>query len=191
MIKHAGSLLLVGAAAFALTACSSSSNTSSSAQAQLSRINAATKNTPASSTASSPSGPKINPADVDVCALLSQADANSVAHAEQFDGFQDKSTFYKLTVTKQPGSATTSSCKFSIKEAQGDAQGTVTFHVRSAASFAVPPDGQTISGLGDEAYDTGVSPVVRVGSVVISSDDNSFPDAITVALLRKMVPKLK
>lgn len=55
----------------------------------------------------------------------------------------------------------------------------------------MPPDGQPITGLGTEAYDTGTSPVVRVGTVVLSSDDNSFPDSCTVALRSVMVTKTK
>ncbi len=107
------------------------------------------------------------------------------------DEFQTASTVYAFTATKQPD-AKGASCTFSIKAPQGeDGEGSAAFHVRSAAGFAMPPDGQPISGLGTEAYDTGDSPVVRLGNVVITSDDNSFSDDFTVSLLRKMIPKLK
>ena len=182
---------MVAAAATVLAACGSSSNGSSGAQdaarKRLAEISAATR---PGATSSAPAGPTIDLASVDTCALLSPADANSAAHADMLDEFQTASTVYTLTATKQTD-AHGSSCKFLIKVPQGDdGSGSVVFHVRSAAGFTVPPDGQPIAGLGTQAYDTGVSPVVRVGNVVLSSDDNSFPDSLTVALLRKMVPKL-
>ena len=98
---------------------------------------------------------------------------------------------YAFTATKlsDPKGA---SCKFRIKAPQGeDGEGSAAFHVRSAKGFSVPPDGKPIAGLGTQAYDTGDSPVVRVGNVVLSSDDNSFSDDFTVSLMRRMVPKLK
>jgi hypothetical protein len=181
--------VLVAVTALAVAACSSSSSsTNSAAQKQLSEISAATH---PSATSSAPAGPKIDLAAVDACALLSSTDANSVAHAEMLDEFQKASTVYAFTATKQPDPKG-ASCKFLIKAPAGeDGEGSAVFHVRSAAGFAVPPDGQPISGLGTEAYDTGTSPVVRVGNVVISSDDNSFSDDFTVSLIRKMIPKLK
>jgi hypothetical protein len=180
--------VLVAATALAVSACSSSSSTTSAAQSRLSQISAATHPT---ATSSAPTGPKIDLAAVDACALLSPADANGVAHAERLDEFQSASTVYAFTATKQPD-ANGASCKFSIKAPHGDdGEGSAAFHVRSAAGFSMPPDGQPISGLGSEAYDTGDSPVVRVGNVMISADDNSFSDDFTVSLLRKMIPKLK
>jgi hypothetical protein len=188
LIKYARSLAVLAAATSLLAACSSSSSTTSSAQSRLAQISAATRPTAASSTAT---GPTIDLAAVDACALLSPTDANSVAHAEMLDEFQTASMIYALTATKQPDPKGTS-CKFRIRAPQGhDGEGSVVFHVRSAVGFSVPPDGKAISGLGTEAYDTGDSPVVRVGNVVIFSDGNSFPDEFTVSLLRKMVPKLK
>lgn len=180
---------MVAAATALLAACSSSgSGTTSAAQSRLSEISAATH---PSATSSAPSGPTIDLASLDACALLTAADANSVAHAEMLDEFQTASTVYAFTAAKQPDPHG-SSCKFLIKVPQGDdGTGSVVFHVRSAVGFEVPPDGTPIAGLGTQAYDTGVSPVVRVGNVVISSDDNSFPDSVTVALLRKMVPNLR
>lgn len=193
MIRHPVTVAVIAAAACTLTAgtltaCGSASSGTSSAQSRLSEISAATH---PSTSAAAVSGPKIDPAGVDVCALLSAADANTVAHAEQLDEFQTPSTVYAFTAAKQtqPGG---SACRFRIAAPPGeDGQGSVVFRVVTARGFAVPPDGRPITGLGDEAYDTGTSPVVRVGTVVISSADDSFSDSLTVALLRTIVPKIK
>jgi hypothetical protein len=192
LIRHVQAALAVAATATLLAACGSSSGGGSGAQnAAPNRLAESAAATHPAATSSAPAGPTIDLASVDTCALLSPADANSAAHAEMLDEFQTASTVYTLTATKQPD-AKGSSCAFRIQVPQGDdGSGSVVFHVRSAAGFTVPPDGEPIAGLGTQAYDTGVSPVVRVGNVVISSDDNSFPDSLTVALLRKMVPKLK
>jgi hypothetical protein len=191
LTSHVRAAVAVAATATLLAACGSSSSGGSgaqnAAQKRLSQISAATH---PSATSSAPAGPTVDLASVDACALLSPADANSAAHAEMLDEFQTASTAYTLTATKQPD-AQGSSCKIVIKVPEGDdGSGSAAFHVRSATGFAVPPDGMPIAGLGTEAYDTGDSPVVRVGNVVISTDDNSFPDDFTVLLLRKMVPKL-
>jgi hypothetical protein len=187
LIKHGLVLASMVSAALALTACSSGSSSHPSAQSQLSEITSVTQ---PSVTSSASTGPTINPADVDVCGLLTSADANKVAHVEELDEFQTATEVYTLTATKQADPAG-SSCKFQIEAPQDAGEGSVVFHVRSATGFTVPPDGEVISGLGDEAYDTGVSPVVRVGTVVISSDEDSFSDDFVVSLLRLMVPKLK
>lgn len=197
MTRTLAALLLAAAAASALAACSSSSNSSSSAaQAQLSRISAAEHQASASSSAgpgaSSSAAPQVDPATIDVCGLLTQQDANSAARTEQFDALQDASTVYRLTVTKVPAGGAASSCKFAIDEVGGDAQGATFFQVTAAGDFTMQySNGTKIDGLGDEAYDSGDSPVVRVGSLAIKPVGDSFPDALTVQLLREMAPKLK
>ncbi|WP_375503633.1 hypothetical protein [uncultured Jatrophihabitans sp.] len=178
-------LAVLAAAAVVLTACSSSgSSGSSAAQAQYSKIKAATAPSP---TSSAPAGPSIDLAALHPCSLLTPADANRVGHAEGFDQLQDASTVYKLTATLQSG--TDPSCKFGI--ADGVEEGVATFRFQPAASFHVGPNDTRTTGLGDEAYDDGDDPVVRVGNVTISATDNSFPDSFTVALIRAMIPKLK
>jgi hypothetical protein len=132
-----------------------------------------------------------NPADVDVCALLTQADANDVAHARALDSQQTDATTYTLTSTKQTGTGIkpTSGCKFTI--ASSGAQGTVSFQVESASGFSIYSSGTKVEGLGDEAYSSLGTTNVRVGSLMISPGEDSFTQDFTTDLLRKMAPKLK
>lgn len=177
--------MLVAATALALAACGSSgSGGRPAAPAQYSAIKAATVQSPASS---APKGPTIDLAALDACSLITADVANRVAHAEELDNFQTASTVYAFTATKQPG--TDPNCKFTV--ADEDTKGTVVFHFQSATAFVVGPGDQRVTGLGDEAYDDGDDPVVRVGNVKITATDDSFSDSFTVALIRAIIPKLK
>jgi hypothetical protein len=198
------------AIALLLTACGSSGNSGDSAdKTQVAKggatddsagTSAAESGAPGASGASSASdgsagsggsGSGTNPATVDVCALLSPADANEVARANGLDGAQTAATTYKLTATKQTptGIDPSSSCEFTISD--DGAEGTVAFQVASAAHFSVYSSGKKVSGLGDEAYDDGSSTVMRVGSLMISPGEDSFQEDFTTDLLRKMAPNLK
>jgi hypothetical protein len=193
MTRHTQSLALA-AGVLLLTACGSSSSKTSSADSQSASLGATTDDsTPSSASSGSgtDSGAETNAADVDVCALLSQTDANEVARAHGLDGSQTAATTYTLTATKQAdtGIDPTSSCTFTI--ADEGAEGTVAFQVQPAAHFSVYATGTKVDGLGDEAYDDGSSTVVRVGDLMISAGEDSFQDDFTTDLLRKMVPKLK
>jgi hypothetical protein len=133
-----------------------------------------------------------NPADVDVCALLSESDANDVARARGLDGAQTAATTYKLTATKEVGTGIrpTSGCKFIIAADEG-AQAIVSFQVASAEGFSIYSGGTTIEGLGDEAYANQGSVVVRVDDLMLSPGENSATSDFATDLMRKMAPKLK
>jgi hypothetical protein len=183
------SLALAAGAVLLLTACGSGSPKAQSTDSQPPNVGASTASSSAPSAASSGSG--TNPGDVDVCALLTPADANEVARAHGLDGAQTATTTYRLTATKQTdtGIEPTSSCEFTI--ADDGAEGTVAFQVGSAAHFSVYASGKKVDGLGDEAYDDGSATVVRVGNLMISAGEDSFPEDFTTDLLRKMAPHLK
>lgn len=191
------SFALAAGATLLLAACSSSSSKAPAGTAQSPTVGAASQAASVGTSAgpstagSTSSGSGTNPANVDVCALLTQADANAVARAHGLDGAQTATTTYTLTAKKQTdtGVEPTSSCEFTI--ADDGAEGTVAFQVGSAAHFSVYSTGTKVSGLGDEAYDDGSSTVVRVGSLMISAGEDSFGDSFTTDLLRKMVPNLK
>lgn len=191
------SFALTAVPAFLLTACSGSSAKAPAASAPSPTVDATSQAANVGTSAgpstggSTSSSSAANPANVDVCALLTQADANAVARAHGLDGAQTTTTTYTLTAKKQidTGIEPTSSCKFTI--ADDGAEGTVAFQVGSAAHFSVYSTGTKVNGLGDEAYDDGSSTVVRVGSLMISAGEDSFGGSFATDLLRKMVPNLK
>jgi hypothetical protein len=191
LIKPARALVLLPVAALALAACGGGSSKTQSADSPQTNIGAGAESQPAVGSSDS-SGSGTSPADVDVCALLSQADADSVARTHGLDGAQTDATVYTLTATKQTdtGIEPTSSCKFTIAS-QGGAQGTVVFQVGSAKSFSLYSSGKKLDGLGDEAYDNDGSTVMRVGDLMLSAGEDSLPDDFTADLMRKMAPHLK
>ena len=130
--------------------------------------------------------------DIDVCSMLSPADAAEVARERGLNGAQTAKTVYTLTAKKQAatGSEPSAGCAFSI-DGQG-ASGTVVIQVSSATNFALyAASGDKVSGLGDEAYSDGGSTVVRVGGLMLSTGEDSFTNDFVVALYRKMIPNLK
>ncbi len=191
MNQHARSLALVAAAALALTACSSSGPSTSAGTQSVSAADPST-----ASSSSSSSG--LKPADVDVCSLLTAADASSVALADKLDAAQTSSTVYKLMAMKSDsGIENASSCDFTIDDSDASnndagAEGTVTFIVESASSIAEYSDGKKVAGLGDEAYtNENGGTVVRVGNLLIIEGQDSCGAQITLDLLRKIAPNLK
>ncbi|SDO88488.1 hypothetical protein SAMN04515671_2234 [Nakamurella panacisegetis] len=130
---------------------------------------------------------------IDVCALLSEADAAAVARERGLNGAQTSATKYTLKATRSAttGGATMpmSGCTFTI---DGDgASGTVEIDVLSADNFAIYAGGVKVPGLGDEAYKGDGQTVVRVGDLMLQTSENSFTDGFAVALYRKMIPHLK
>ncbi len=130
---------------------------------------------------------------IDVCALLSEADAAAVARERGLNGAQTADTKYTLKTTKvvsnQTGGPPMSGCKFSI-DGEG-ASGTIEIDVVPGDNISLYSDGQKVPGLGDEAYSGGGLTVVRVGDLMLQTSENSFTQGFAVALYRKMIPKLK
>jgi len=200
------------AAALTLTACGGGSDKSSAqkqAESQLSAINSAVSHAAAQASdaasdlssddlssimnaiSSASSVPSSDASHIDVCALLSQADAQSVAMADKLDGAQTASTVYKLTTTDNtiPGTGQ-SACRFDISS--GGAEGTVLFIVKPGSDIKFLTLDKKLEGLGDEAYTgAGGGTAVRVGGLMLDEGDDSFGDQMTIDLLRKMVPNLK
>lgn len=140
---------------------------------------------------SASSVPSADASHVNVCALLSPADAQSVAMADKLDGAQTASTVYKLTTTDNtvPGTGR-SACRFDISS--GGAEGTVLFVVKPGPEISYYTGDTKLDGLGDEAYTgAGGGTVVRVGGLMLDEGDDSFGNQMTIDLLRKMVPNLK
>ena len=191
MIKTASSFVLATAIALALTACGGGSSDKSAADSQLSAIESAESQAAALASAVASAEPSDDPASVDVCALLSPADATSVAQADKLDGAQTASSVYKLTTHKEDdGAEDSSACRFDISD--GNAEGTVLFQVGAAVRMDEYSDGTKVPGLGDEAYiNSNGGSVVRVGNLLISEGDDSFTSDLTLDLLRKMAPNLK
>jgi hypothetical protein len=133
-------------------------------------------------------------ASIDVCALLSEADAGDVAAKAQFGGAGDT---YKLTATKvDQGSLPQSGCKFRIQAVSSsgsvEAGGAVEMDVSSADSFAaVSGGGKAIPGLGDQAVSSGGATVVRVGDLMLQTGEDTFTQTFVVELYKKMIPKLR
>lgn len=128
---------------------------------------------------------------LDVCSLLTEADAADVAGKAGLGG---AGTSYKLTATKVDKSSSSipmSSCKFNI-EARSGGGGTVEIEVVSGDNFAIyKAGGKPVPGLGDEAVKTEGTTVVRVGDLMLETSENSFTDKFATELYRKIIPKLK
>lgn len=131
-------------------------------------------------------------ADIDVCSMLSQADAAEVARQLGLNGAQTAKTVYTLTKKRVDvgGDEPSVTCKFSI-DGQG-AEGTVEVQVTSAKDFELyAGTDHKVSGLGDEAYSDGDDTVVRVGGLMLSTGEDSFDNDFVVALYRKIIPHLR
>ena len=130
---------------------------------------------------------------IDVCALLSEADAAAVARERGLNGAQTEDTKYTLTSTKVESIGTAerpmSGCKFHI-DGEG-ASGTVEIDVAPGDGISIYSDGEKVPGLGDEAYSGGGQTVVRVGDLLMLTSENSFTQGFAVALYQKMIPNLK
>ncbi len=209
MIKPLVVLATTAVALSGLAACSSGGNSAQKqAESQLSAIQSAeaqASNAAASvsdvssqdlasimnSASSAASVPSSDASHIDVCSMLSQADAQSVAMADKLDGAQTSASVYKLTATKEdPGTEDRSACRFDISD--GGAEGTVLFEVGPGPGIDLYTDGTKVDGLGDEAYtNSDGGTVVRVGGLLITEGDDSFGGQITLDLLRKMAPNLK
>lgn len=201
--------MLLPATVLALAACGAGGNSDQkAAQSRLSTIQSAEAQASAaagsdatsfptdlssimSAISSASSVPSADASHIDVCALLSPADAQSVAMADKLDGAQTSSTVYKLTTTDNtiPGTGR-SACRFDISS--GGAEGTVLFVVKPGPEISLYTSHTKVDGLGDEAYTgAGGGTVVRVGGLMLDEGDDSFTSDFTVDLLRKMAPKLK
>lgn len=129
-------------------------------------------------------------ASIDVCSLLTEADAADVEASSHPGAAGDT---YKLTATKVVDTSPIpdSACKFSFSTYSAGtlvSSGVIEVDVRSAQYFAPYKDGgKLIPGLGDEAVSTSGLVVVRVGDLMMQAGGHQF----VIDLFRKMVPKLK
>jgi hypothetical protein len=169
--------------------CGSSSKTSSApADSGVSSASSA-----APSAASTAAGDASHAGSIDVCALLSPADASAVA--KKNDLGSDPAATYKLITEKVPPSTTlypTSSCRFTIATVTaGNTGSEVILVVTVQPAKYLDKTGKKIDGLGDEAYDEGPYAQVRVGDVILQSNENSGTERFTLDLYRAMVPNVK
>lgn len=183
-----------GALALSVAACGSGGNTASSAAGGSASPTGAATASATQSPASAAGGNPSHAGSIDVCSLLSPADASAVA--KQFKLAADPSATYKLMAQKQPPPTTaypTSACQFTIAQVTSDNTGNeaiVTVGVQPAKYL--DKTGTKINGLGDEAYDEGEYVEVRVGDVILQSNNNqgASKDFIN-ALYRAMIPNVK
>jgi hypothetical protein len=199
IFRHGGRLILGpavgGALALSVAACGGSSGNTASPAAggSASPAGAATAGATPSSAAAA-GGNTAHAGSIDVCSLLSPADASAVA--KQFKLASDPSATYKLMAQKQPPPTTaypSSACQFTIAQVTSDNTGSeaiVTVGVQPAKYL--DKTGTKINGLGDEAYDEGEYVEVRVGDIVLQSNNNqgASKDFIN-ALYRAMIPHVK
>ena len=179
----------LGLLALAATACGSSASSTSPAAA-----GTAAATTPPSAAAAAGDGSRAG--SIDVCSLLSQADASAVAKKFQLAGDSSATAVYKLTAVKQPDTTTsypTSSCQFTIAQVTPDNTGSeVVLTISVEPARYMDKTGKKITGLGDEAYDEGDYAQVRVGDVVLLPGENSGADEDFInALYRAMIPGLR
>ena len=193
-----GRLILVpaasGALALSVAACGSSGNAGGSAAGGSATPAGAASASATPSSAAAAGGNPAHAGSIDVCSLLSPAGATAVA--KQFKLASDPAATYKLMTAKQPSTTTpypTSACQFTIAQVTADNTGSeaiVTVTVQPAKYL--DKTGTKINGLGDEAYDEGEYVEVRVGDVVLQSNENqgASKDFIN-ALYRAMIPNVK
>jgi hypothetical protein len=186
----------LGLLALAVTACGSSASSTSPAAAGTTSAVGTTDagTTPSSAAAAADDGSRAG--SIDVCSLLSQADASAVARKFQLAGDSSATATYKLTTEKQPDTTTsypTSSCQFTIAQVTSDNTGSeVTLTISVEPAKYMDKTGTKITGLGDEAYDEGDYAQVRVGDVVLLPGQNSGADEDFInALYRAMIPNLR
>jgi hypothetical protein len=183
-----------GALALSVAACGSSGTAGSSAAGGSASPTGAATASATQSSASAAGGNPSHAGSIDVCSLLSSAEASAVA--KQFKLASDPSATYKLMTVKQPPPTTaypSSACQFTIAQVTSDNTGSeaiVTVGVQPAKYL--DKTGTKINGLGDEAYDEGEYVEVRVGDVVLQSNENqgASKDFIN-ALYRAMIPNVK
>ena len=183
-----------GALALSVTACGSSGTAGSSAGGGSASPTGGATARVTQSSASAAGGNPSDAGSIDVCSLLSSSNASAVA--KQFKLASDPSATYKLMTVKQPPPTTaypSSACQFTIAQVTPDNTGSeaiVTVGVQPAKYL--DKTGTKINGLGDEAYDEGEYVEVRVGDVVLQSNQSqgASKDFIN-ALYRAMIPNVK
>jgi hypothetical protein len=146
-----------------------------------------------SSTAASPAA-----GSVDVCALLT--DEAAVEVAKNAPLVSAESVTYTIKREKQTSSPEVvkpplGDCKFYFYSQTSDASSpsisaTVQIQANDASEFDIYKSGTPVPGLGDEAYKSTGSTVVRKGNVMLSAGENSATDGFVVAMYRKMVDNL-
>jgi hypothetical protein len=186
----------VGLLALSAVACGSGGSTTSSAvgSATPSSEAAAASTVPSAASPVEGNGNASHAGSIDVCSLLNLADASAVA--KQFKLSGDPSAKYKLMTEKLPPPTTaypSSACRFTIAQVTADNTGSeaiVTVGVQPAKYLDTT--GTKIDGLGDEAYDEGPYVEVRVGDVLLESNENSGASKDFInALYRAMTPNLR
>jgi hypothetical protein len=183
LVEMSGVLLLGS-----LAACggSSSGETSSSTAGD-----GATSTTAAAAAAST--GDAAHAGSIDLCSLLTPADASAVA--TQFKLSSDSAAKYKLVTEKQPPPTTsypTSACKFTIAEVTADNTGSEAIvWVTAFPAQYLDKTGTKIDGLGDEAYDEGGFVEVRAGDIGLQSNEHQGASTDFInALYRDMIAHL-
>jgi hypothetical protein len=184
-----------GALALSLAACGSSGTTNSAADNQTSALLVTDAGTSSSSPTDSASGSgnAAHAGSIDVCALLTPAEASALA--TQFKLASDPAATYKLMTVRQPPPTTaypSSACQFTIAEVTADNTGSeaiITVGIQPAQYL--DKTGTKLDGLGDEAYDEGDYVEVRAGDVVLQSNQHSGASKDFISALYKvMIPKI-
>lgn len=184
VISNGRRLVALSVCALTLAACGGTKDTGSTAPAAAGG-GAAAKSSSASDASRAGS--------IDVCALLSPADASAIARAQGLGGDDAATATYRLTTEKQDesgGSYPASGCSFTISQVTPDNTGseaTVVMLVQPATYF--DRAGTKIDGLGDEAYEADGAAEVRVGDLMLEATQGDDED-LDIALYRAMIPNL-
>lgn len=135
-----------------------------------------------------------DPATVDVCALLSTADAESAADAVRQADERGTGTTYAIDRIKEDlgGVLPSSYCKFVLTETDGAGySGVIGIKVESASGFSFyKHQGPAVDGFGDEAVRITGSLIVRAGDFMLSVGQNSFDQQLTEEILRKVAARI-
>jgi hypothetical protein len=185
--------LAAGALTLSAAACGSSSKTDTASAGSGAAPTDATASSTAPTDASTADGASAHAGSIDVCALLTPAGAS--AAAKEVNLGNDPAATYKLIAEKQPPVTTsypTSACKFTIATVTADNTGSeVTLVVTVQPAKYLDKTGTKIDGLGDEAYDEGPYAQVRVGDIILQSNENSGTENFALAIYKEMVPNVK
>jgi hypothetical protein len=134
---------------------------------------------------------------VDVCSLLTDEEAVEVATKQHL--VNSSSVKYTIEHEKQTYSPEVvkpplGGCKFQFYSETADyprsINATVVIEAHDASDFGLYKSGKPVPGLGDEAYKSTGSTVVREGNVMLSAGENSATDDFVVAMYRPMLDNL-
>lgn len=136
-------------------------------------------------------------AEIDLCPMLTDEEANEVANDAGLGGNGVIATY---TVTRERGEyteeqqsiRTRSSCRFLI-QSDGGGLGIIQVVVTAADDYEslFKPGGEPIEGLGDDAVNNAGTIYARVGELMMSPGESSVTNDFEIEIFRKIAPDLE